>query len=83
MPRKHIWRTPTVFAGIAAASIALPRVPQFTIQPTTPPLTYTPDPLVLGGAPAAAALAVTPAAVLTTEAIRKSVRVEQLREAPP
>lgn len=72
-----------VLAGVAAAGIALPRVPQFTIQPATPPLTYMPDPLVLGGAPAAAALAVALVAVLTTEAIRKSVRVEQLREAPP
>jgi hypothetical protein len=72
-----------VLAGVAAASVALPTVPQFTVQPTTPPLTYTPDPLVLVGTPAAAALAVALAAVLTTEAIRRSVRVEQLREAPP
>ncbi|MGH2683427.1 MAG: FtsX-like permease family protein [Actinomycetota bacterium] len=72
-----------VLAGVAAAGIATPTVPQFTIQPSTPPLTLVPDPLVLGGAPAAAALAVAIAAVLTTEAIRRSVRVEQLREAPP
>jgi putative ABC transport system permease protein len=72
-----------VLAGLAAAAIAVPTVPQFTIQPTTPPLSSIPDPLVLGGAPALAALAVALAALLTTEAIRKSVRVEQLREAPP
>jgi putative ABC transport system permease protein len=72
-----------VLAGVAAAGIALPTVPQFTVQPSTPPLTYMPDPLVLGGAPVAVALAVALAAVITTEAIRKSVRIEQLREAPP
>jgi putative ABC transport system permease protein len=72
-----------VLAGVGAAGVALPTVPQFTVQPTTPPLTYMPDPLVLGSVPAAAALAVALAAVLTTEAIRKSVRIGQLREAPP
>jgi hypothetical protein len=72
-----------VLAGLAAAWIAVPTVPQFTIQPSTPPLTHLPDPLVLGGAPVASAFAVALATVVTTEAILRSVRVEQLREAGP
>lgn len=72
-----------VLAGTAAAVIALPTVPQFSTPPTTPPLSYALDPLLLGGVAATAALAVAVAAVLTSEAIRRSAQVDQLREARP
>lgn len=70
-------------AGIAGAAIALRRVPQFTTPPATPPLSYTLDPQVVIGALAICVLAVAIVVVLTTEAIRRSVRLEQLREATP
>jgi predicted lysophospholipase L1 biosynthesis ABC-type transport system permease subunit len=72
-----------VVAGAVAASIALPRIPQFGIPPVTPPLTYTPDALVLGGIAVAAAIAVAVVTVFTSEAICRSMQVAQLREAPP
>jgi uncharacterized transporter YbjL len=70
-------------AGTAAASLALPQIPQFTTPPTTPPLTYTLDPMVVTGALALSALAVAVVVVVTTEAIRRSVQLEQLRQATP
>lgn len=71
------------FAGILAAAIALRRLPQFSTPPATPPLTYTLDPLVVVGALAVSVLAVAIVVVVTTEGIRRSVRLEQLREAAP
>jgi hypothetical protein len=70
-------------AGIGSAVIALRRIPQFTTPPATPPLTFTPDPLVIAGALGISAVAVTIVVVLTTEAIRRSVDVHQLRQAAP
>jgi putative ABC transport system permease protein len=70
-------------AGIVSAVIALPRIPQFTTPPATPALTFTPDPLVIAGALGISAVAVTIVVVLTTEAIRRSVDVNQLRQAAP
>jgi putative ABC transport system permease protein len=70
-------------AGIAAAAIALRRIPQFTTPPATPPLTFTLDPLVVAGALGISALAVSLVVVLTTEAIRRSVGIDRLRQAAP
>lgn len=75
--------TTGVVAGIVASRIALGRVPQFTVAPSTPPLVTTPDPLVAVAVAGAAAAAVALAVVLTTTAaIRRPSGVDQLREAP-
>jgi hypothetical protein len=70
-------------AGIAAALIALPRIPQFTTPPVTPPLTFTPDLLVIAGALGISVVSVAVVVVLTTEALLRTAGPEQLREVAP
>ncbi|WP_157099776.1 FtsX-like permease family protein [Microbispora sp. ATCC PTA-5024] len=71
-----------VLAGVLAARVALPRMPEFTEPPSTPALVYTitPGPVVLVGAAALVACLV--AAAVTAELLLRGVRVERLREAP-
>lgn len=71
------------FAGMLAAAMALRRLPQFTTPPVTPPLTYTLDPLVVASTLAVCVMAVAMVVAVTTEGIRRSAQIEQLREAAP
>ncbi|XVQ83454.1 FtsX-like permease family protein [Microbispora siamensis] len=72
-----------VLAGVTAARVALPRVPEFEFAepPLTPALAYTivPGPVVLVAAAALAACLV--AAAATAALLLRGVRVERLREA--
>lgn len=70
-------------AGLTAAAITLRRIPQFTNQPTTPPLNYTPDPLVVAAAVGISLVAIAIVVTLTTEAIRRTTKIDQLRQAAP
>lgn len=75
------WAAATgVLAGVTAAHVALPRVPEFAEPPLTPALTYTiiPGPVALVAAAALAACLV--AAAATAELLLRGVRVERLRE---
>ncbi|MEU6428336.1 hypothetical protein ABZ860_20775 [Microbispora sp. NPDC046973] len=69
-----------VLAGVTAAHVALPRVPEFAEPPLTPALAYAivPGPVVLVAAAALAACLV--AAAATAELLLRGVRVERLRE---
>jgi hypothetical protein len=70
-----------IAAGLAAAAVVLPNVPEF-IGPVAPPLSYTPPAgqlAVLLGVAAALMLA---AAVAASVALVHGVRLSQLREAP-
>ncbi|MBO3748329.1 hypothetical protein J5X84_19825 [Streptosporangiaceae bacterium NEAU-GS5] len=71
-----------IVAGVSAAMVALPRVPEFADPPVTPPLVYTliPAPIILVAA--AALVASLLAAALTSELLLRGVRYERLREAP-
>ncbi|MFD0659857.1 FtsX-like permease family protein [Thermocatellispora tengchongensis] len=71
-----------VAAGLAAAAAALPRIPQFTATPLTPPLLYDPAPLPLVAVAVLALLAALAAAALTAELLLRRVRVDRLRESP-
>ncbi|MEN3534155.1 ATP-binding cassette domain-containing protein [Microbispora sp. ZYX-F-249] len=68
-----------VLAGVTAARVALPQVPEFAEPPLTPALAYTivPGPVVLVAAAALAACLV--AAPATAELLLRGVRVERLR----
>jgi ABC-type antimicrobial peptide transport system permease subunit len=70
-----------IAAGLAAAAVVLPNVPEF-IGPVAPPLSYTPPAgqlAVLLGVAAALMLA---AAVAASVALVHGIRLSQLREAP-
>lgn len=70
-----------VAAGLLASSLALPSVPEFTDNPTSPALLYSPNPAVVAGLVAALTLAI--AIVVTLAAVRlvRAAEPEQLREA--
>jgi putative ABC transport system permease protein len=71
-----------IAAGLAAAVLVLPDIPEFAGQPLAVPLSYTPSAgqlAVLLGAAAALLLA---AAVIASATLIHGVRLSQLREAP-
>lgn len=69
-----------VGAGLVAAWVALPRIPQFARQPITPPLLYEPDLAVVAAVAGGALLAALLAAAVTAEILLRGVRMEWLRE---
>ncbi|HCU94207.1 MAG TPA: hypothetical protein DHU96_16375 [Actinobacteria bacterium] len=70
-------------AGLAAAAIALPDVPEFISQPQAFPLSYTPAAGQLAALLGVAAALLLAAAALASAALIRGVRLSQLREAPP
>ncbi|GAA1023065.1 hypothetical protein Aple_098730 [Acrocarpospora pleiomorpha] len=71
-----------LLAGMSAARLALPRIPQFADQPVTPPLAYPLDPLPILTVGAAALLGGLLLAAALAEILLRGVTVDRLREAP-
>ena len=70
-------------AGMIAAAVAVPRIPQFAIRPITPPITNSPDMGLVLAVVAVSMVAVALASILSSQALFRHLRMEQLREAPP
>jgi putative ABC transport system permease protein len=71
-----------VAAGLAAAALVLPDIPEFTAQSSAAPLSYTPAAGQLAVLLGAAAVLLLAAAVIASTALIQGVRLSQLREAP-
>ncbi|HEX8005735.1 MAG TPA: ABC transporter permease, partial [Trebonia sp.] len=71
-----------LLAGVSAARLALPRIPQFADQPVTPPLAYPLDPVPVFTVGAAALLGSLLLAAALSELLLRGVTVDRLREAP-
>lgn len=69
-------------AGLLAAVLALPKIPEFGRPVTTPPLLYDVPPAPVLLAAAAALLASLVAGALTAEALRRTAGAARLREIP-
>ncbi|GIH28701.1 hypothetical protein Aph01nite_70110 [Acrocarpospora phusangensis] len=67
-------------AGVVAARLALPRIPQFADQPVTPPLAYPLDPVPVVVVGSAALLGSLLLAAVLSEVLLRGVTVERLRE---
>lgn len=70
-----------IVAGLGAAVLALRSVPEFTVTPSAPPLSYVPDPATVVPLLAGAVLLLIIAAVASSIALIRGVKLEQLREA--
>jgi putative ABC transport system permease protein len=71
-----------IVAGLGAAVLALRSVPEFTVLPSSPPLSYVPDPVTVVPLLAGAVLLLIIAAVTASITLIRGVKLEQLREAP-
>jgi putative ABC transport system permease protein len=71
-----------IAAGLAAAVVVLPNVPEFITEPVAPPLSYTPAAGQLAALLGVAAALLLAAAAAASAALIHGVRLSQLREAP-
>ena len=72
-----------VAAGLAAAALVLPDLPEFTVAPAAPPLDYSLPAPQLAVPLAAAAVVLAVIAALASAALVRSARAELLRETQP
>jgi putative ABC transport system permease protein len=71
-----------IATGLAAAAMALRAVPEFTTNPSAPPLSYVPAIGVLTALLGIAVALLVVVAIILSITIVRGVRLEQLREAP-
>jgi putative ABC transport system permease protein len=71
-----------VLSGLAGAAMVLRSVPEFMTQPATPPLSYRPPAGPLAALLGAAVGLLIVVAVIASITLIRSIRLEQLREAP-
>jgi ABC-type antimicrobial peptide transport system permease subunit len=72
-----------VAAGLGAAALVLRNLPEFTVAPVAPPLTYTPPTAQLAVPVIAIIVALGVIAALAAAALVRSARAELLRETQP
>jgi hypothetical protein len=71
-----------IAAGLAAAVVVLPNIPEFITEPVAPPLSYTPAAGQLAALLGVAAALLLAVAAAASAALIHGVRLSQLREAP-